>query len=183
MRPTRWRTCSDAGSGSARPARWPSTRSWRWRRDRGEPGGGRRDPGGGGVTATADPLIATEAADIARRSEAELEALVNISSPSGDVDGAERALALCASLLPDGARVQRPPCSTAGSAPDLIATVTGTGAARVMLLGHVDTVIGHDAHQALRRYGERLYGTGTVDMKGGDILALGVARALARRPD
>ena len=38
------------------------------------------------MTATADPLIATEAADIARRSEAELEALVNISSPSGDVD-------------------------------------------------------------------------------------------------
>ena len=52
-----------------------------------------------------------------------------------------------------------------------------------MLLGHVDTVVSHGAHQPLRRDGDRLYGTGTVDMKGGDILALGVARMLARRPD
>jgi glutamate carboxypeptidase len=52
-----------------------------------------------------------------------------------------------------------------------------------MLLGHVDTVVAHDAHQPLRRAGERLYGTGTVDMKGGVVLSLGVARALARRPD
>ena len=52
-----------------------------------------------------------------------------------------------------------------------------------MLLGHVDTVIGHDAHQPLRPDGERLYGTGTADMKGGDVLALGVARALAARPE
>ena len=53
----------------------------------------------------------------------------------------------------------------------------------MMLLGHVDTVVSHDAHQALRRDGDRLYGTGTVDMKGGDVLALGVARVLARRPE
>ena len=52
-----------------------------------------------------------------------------------------------------------------------------------MLLGHIDTVIGHDAHQPLRRDGDRLYGTGTTDMKGGVILALGVARALARHPE
>ncbi len=51
--------------------------------------------------------------------------------------------------------------------------VTGTGSGRLMLLGHVDTVVGHDAHQPLRRDGERLYGTGTADMKGGDVLALG----------
>ncbi len=78
--------------------------------------------------------------------------------------------------------MERPRCSTPGSAPDLIGTVTGSGAGRVLLLGHVDTVIGHDAHKPLRREGDRLYGTGAVDMKGGDILALGVARALARRP-
>jgi glutamate carboxypeptidase len=130
-----------------------------------------------------DPTIASEAADIAARAESELAQLVDISSPSGDVPGAEAALALCASLLPDGARVERVDCSTAGSAPDLIGTVTGTGARRMLLLGHVDTVIGHDAHQPLRDEGQRLYGTGTADMKGGDILAFGVARALARRPE
>jgi glutamate carboxypeptidase len=128
----------------------------------------------------ADGDIAASAEEISERAEGELEALVGISSPSGDVDGAERALELCTSLLPDGAELQRPRCSTPGSAPDLIATVSGLGRRRVMLLGHVDTVIGHDAHQPLRPDGDRLYGTGTTDMKGGVILALGVARALAR---
>jgi glutamate carboxypeptidase len=129
------------------------------------------------------PDIAAEAAEIAATAEAELRELVDISSPSGDVDGAERALELCMALLPPGAQVQRPECSSPRHAPDLIGTVSGSGAAKVMLLGHVDTVIGHAAHQPLRRDGDRLYGTGTVDMKGGDILALGVARVLARRPD
>ena len=66
---------------------------------------------------------------------------------------------------------------------DLVARVTGTGTRRVMLLGHVDTVIGHTAHQPLRADGERWYGTGTSDMKGGVVLSLGVARAVARRPE
>ena len=135
------------------------------------------------MSATTDPAITAEAAEIAARADAELEDLVGISSPSGDVDGAERALALCAGLLPAGAGSERPECSTPGSAPDLLGTLTGTGSRRLMLLGHVDTVIGHDAHQPLRRDGERLYGTGTADMKGGVLLALGVARALARRPE
>ena len=133
------------------------------------------------MSAVIDPVIAAEAAEIAARAPDELTWLVDISSPSGDVEGAERALELCTRLLPPGARLERPACSTPGSAPDLIGTVTGTGTTKLLLLGHVDTVIGHDAHQPLRRDGDRLYGTGTVDMKGGDILALGVARALARR--
>lgn len=135
------------------------------------------------MSATIDPHLAGQAAEIAARAEGELAALVAVSSPSGDVPGAEAAIAVLTGLLPDGATVERPPCSTPGSAPDLIATVRGTGARRVMLLGHVDTVIGHDAHRPLRADGERLYGTGTVDMKGGDVLALGLARVLARRPE
>ncbi|MBV9818642.1 MAG: M20/M25/M40 family metallo-hydrolase [Solirubrobacterales bacterium] len=134
------------------------------------------------MTGVADPAIRDAAWEIAARAPEELAALVDISSPSGDVPGAEAALALCVSLLPPGAEIERPTCSTAGSAPDLVATVTGTGARRALLVGHVDTVIGHDAHQPLRRDGERLYGTGATDMKGGDILALGVARALAEDP-
>jgi glutamate carboxypeptidase len=130
----------------------------------------------------ADPRIAGQAAEIAARAPAQLAELVAISSPSGDVAGAEAAVALCTTLLPPGAVLERPACSTAGSAPDLLGTVTGTGRRRVLLLGHLDTVVAHDAHQTLRADGERLYGTGTADMKGGDILALGVARALARAP-
>jgi glutamate carboxypeptidase len=135
------------------------------------------------VSVAADARIAAEAEELAASATAELQELVDISSPSGDVDGAERALAVCIGLLPGGASIDRPECSSPHHAPDLIGTVTGTGTGRVMLLGHVDTVVSHDAHQPLRRDGDRLYGTGTVDMKGGDVLALGVARVLARRPE
>ncbi len=130
-----------------------------------------------------DPFVAEGAAEIAARAHRELEALVGVSSPSGDVDGAEEALAVCAALLPPQAEIERVPCSTPGSAPDLIARIGGQGAGRLLLLGHVDTVIGHSSHTPLRRDGDRLYGPGTVDMKGGVVLSLGVARALAGRVD
>ena len=130
-----------------------------------------------------DELIAAGAAEIAAHAERELEALVSISSPSGDIEGAEEAIALCAALLPTSARTERVPCSTPDSAPDLIGTIAGTGSRRVLLLGHLDTVVGHDAHAPVRRDGERLYGPGTADMKGGVVLSLGVARALAAVPE
>lgn len=126
-----------------------------------------------------DGFVVEHAAKIAARAEVRLEALVGVSSPSGDVPGAEEATALCVSWLPDGAVVERVPCSTEGSAPDLIARIPGTGPARVVLVGHLDTVIGHEAHVPLRRDGDRMYGPGTSDMKGGDVLALGVLEALA----
>jgi glutamate carboxypeptidase len=130
-----------------------------------------------------DDFIATGAAEIAARAERELEALVGVSTPSGDLDGAEEAIAICAALLPPEAQIERVPCSTAGSAPDLVARITGQGSRRVMLLGHLDTVHSHAAHMPLRRDGDRLYGPGSADMKGGDVLALGVARVLAAHPD
>jgi glutamate carboxypeptidase len=130
-----------------------------------------------------DPFVADGAAEIASRAHRELEALVGVSSPSGDVDGAEEALAVCAALLPPEAEIERVECSTPGSAPDLIARIKGQGTGTLLLLGHVDTVIGHSSHTPLRREGDRLYGPGTVDMKGGVVLSLGVARALAARPE
>ena len=130
-----------------------------------------------------DQFISQAAAEIAGRAERELEALVAVSSPSGDTAGAEEALALCAALLPTEARIERVPSSTPGSAQDLVARLTGGGSRRVILVGHVDTVIGHDAHRPLHRHGDRLYGPGTCDMKGGVVLALGVARALTARTD
>jgi glutamate carboxypeptidase len=117
---------------------------------------------------------------LARHAERELEALVGVSSPSGDRDGAEQALAVCAALLPDTARVERVECSSPDHAPDLLATVTGTGERRVLLLGHVDTVVRHGEHRPLRRVRDRLVGSGTVDMKGGVVLALGALDHVAR---
>jgi glutamate carboxypeptidase len=127
--------------------------------------------------------VRENAAAIARRAERELEALVAVSSPSGDVHGAEEAFAVAAALVPDPAEVERLPCSTAGHARDLAASMRGSGAARVLLLGHLDTVVAHADHQPVRRDGDRLVGSGTVDMKGGVVLALGVMRALAQVPE
>ncbi len=130
-----------------------------------------------------EPWIAAEAAQIAARAADELARFVAISSPSGDVAGAEAALALALELVPDGVRIERPACSSAGHADDLIATLAGSGSGRIVLLGHVDTVHAHGDHRPLERAGDRLVGPGSVDMKGGDVLALGVLRALARRSE
>jgi len=127
--------------------------------------------------------FARAAGDIATRAERELEALVAISSPSGDRDGAEEAVAVASALLPSAAEIERPPCSSPGHAPDLIARVGGTGRGRILLLGHLDTVIAHSAHRPLERAGDRLVGSGANDMKGGVVLALGVLRAVAAAPE
>ncbi len=130
-----------------------------------------------------DPWIAATAEEIAARAPGELDRLVAISSPSGDVAGADAALELVLELVPEQAVAERVPCSSAGHADDLIATLAGSGSGRIVLLGHVDTVHAHEDHRALAREGDNLSGSGTVDMKGGDVLAVGVLRALAGRTE
>jgi glutamate carboxypeptidase len=134
-----------------------------------------------------DRWIPEQAQAIAVRAERELEALVGVSSPSGDIAAAREAAAVAAALLPDGAAVEHVPCSSPDHAPDLVARLQGTGTRRVLLLGHLDTVVAHAEHRPLEGrdadHPDRLYGSGTIDMKGGDVLALGVLRALAGRPE
>jgi glutamate carboxypeptidase len=115
--------------------------------------------------------------------ERELEALVGVSTPSGDVAGAEEAVALCVAFLPPEAQPERIDCSTPGHAPDLLGRLQGTGERRLLLVGHLDTVVAHDAHRPLSRDRDRLLGSGTVDMKGGVALALGLMRELASHPE
>jgi glutamate carboxypeptidase len=128
-----------------------------------------------------DPWIAQHAAAIATRAERELEALVAISTPSGDVHGADEAAALVAALAPDEATIERVECSSPDHAADLLIRLTGSGSRRLLLLGHLDTVVAHEEHRPLTREGEQLLGSGAIDMKGGDVLALGLLRALATR--
>ncbi len=128
-----------------------------------------------------DPWIAQHAAAIATRAERELEALVAISTPSGDVHGADEAAALVAALAPDEAAIERVECSSPDHAADLLIRLSGSGSRRLLLLGHLDTVVAHVEHRPLTRDGEQLLGSGAIDMKGGDVLALGVLRALATR--
>ncbi|MDA0136948.1 M20/M25/M40 family metallo-hydrolase [Solirubrobacter deserti] len=130
-----------------------------------------------------DAWIERAAADIARRAPRELEALVAVSSPSGDVHGANECASLCAALAPDEAKVERVPCSSPSHAEDLVIRLPGTGTRRVLLVGHNDTVVSHAEHKPLARVGEQLVGSGAVDMKGGNVLALGALRAFAARPE
>src|SRR5512144_1076568 len=63
-------------------------------------------------TAAMDAWIEQHAAAIAARFERELDPLVGVSSPSGDVRGAEEAAAVAAALAPDAAAVDRLPCAS-----------------------------------------------------------------------
>ena len=61
---------------------------------------------------------------------------------------------------------------------NLYARIAGTGGGPTLMLnGHLDT-IPNENNQTCRRDGDRLYGRGTTDMKGGMAAILGVARAL-----
>jgi glutamate carboxypeptidase len=115
------------------------------------------------------------------RAAADLEALVAISTPSGEIEGTERALALCEARMPADATTERVPCSSPDHVPDLVARIGGQGRGRLLLLGHLDTVIQHDEHVSLQRDGDVWRGSGAVDMKGGVALALGMAGWLAER--
>jgi glutamate carboxypeptidase len=125
-----------------------------------------------------DPELAGIAERLTPRVLEEMRQLVDISTPSGEQEGTERAIRLCAQFLP-GWDVQRLPCSTTGCVPDMLATATGSGSRRLLFLGHLDTVVAHGAHRVSDEQEERLYGSGTADMKGGVALSLAVARACA----
>jgi glutamate carboxypeptidase len=127
--------------------------------------------------------LARSADRIAERAERDVAALVGVSSPSGDREAAEEVVAVAGALLPDEAQIERLPCSSRDHADDLLARVGGQGERRLLLLGHLDTVIPHHQHHPIRAEEGRLVGPGTIDMKGGVALSLGLLRALLEQRD
>ncbi len=81
-------------------------------------------------------------------------------------------------LVELGFEVQRLQETTAGD--DILAVRKGTGARKVMLLGHADTVfpLGTAADRPIRIQGNKLIGPGTCDMKAGLLTGLYAIRAL-----
>ena len=112
-----------------------------------------------------------------------IEALVCLESPSGDAAAINRCAAELESRLGSlGGRVTRLPGGPAG---DHLRAEFGSGARRVLLLGHIDTVwpAGTLARRPFRAEGGRLHGPGVFDMKAGLALAWLAVKALAQESD
>jgi len=98
-----------------------------------------------------------------------LKDMVTIESGSANIAGLTRMADYTSQRLQAmGARVERLSMTTS-AAPMVKATLTGTGKRKIMLIGHMDTVYpaGILASQPIREDGNRLYGPGIADDKGG----------------
>jgi glutamate carboxypeptidase len=108
---------------------------------------------------------------------AELEAAVRIDSATENLAGVRRLgehFAAQLAALGFEARFVSLPAET-GRAGHLIAERKGTQGRRVLLLGHLDTVL---PGGSFRRDGDTVHGSGVTDMKGGDVVILAALRAL-----
>lgn len=99
-----------------------------------------------------------------------LEQIVNIDSGTGNVEGGQKIQAILAQRLAAiGAKVELKPAEVPGLPPNLVATLTGAGKGRVLLIGHIDTVFepGEAAKRPFRIEGSLGHGPGVMDEKGG----------------
>lgn len=107
-----------------------------------------------------------------------IETLVRLESPSTDKAAVDRCGAALEGMLRDaGAAVERLPQPERGD--HILARLDGDGEP-ILILGHFDTVwpTGTLQRMPLRREGDRLFGPGTFDMKGGIAIALTAVDAL-----
>lgn len=99
-----------------------------------------------------------------------LESIVNIDSGTGDIEGGRKVAAVLTPLLQQlGAAVTAVPAEQPELPENLVATVTGTGTARILMISHRDTVFGPGtvAQRPFKSDGTRAYGPGVGDEKGG----------------
>ena len=113
------------------------------------------------------------AAEAARPAQLKLlEQVVNIDSGTGDVEGGRKVAAvLGARLKAMGFVVESVKAEADGLPDNTVATLTGGGKGRVLLIGHIDTVFepGTAAQRPFRMDAEKAYGPGVSDEKGGVI--------------
>jgi glutamate carboxypeptidase len=127
----------------------------------------------------AEALAAVQACEPDAR--AWLQRLVSIDSGSANVAGLD---AMSATLAPElerlGARVERVPSTDPRYAASLLATWTGNGRGRVLMIAHMDTVflLGVAAERPYRVESGRGIGPGAGDDKQGIVAALCALRVL-----
>ena len=106
-----------------------------------------------------------------------IEQTVNIESPTEDLAGVRNVGTILmkelASIGLTARWIDMPPeMKRAGH---LVAETKGTKGKRILLLGHLDTVLRGEKY---RRDGNRVFGTGVGDMKGGNVIAVFALKAL-----
>ena len=110
-----------------------------------------------------------------------LETVVNIDSGTGDAEGgAKVGDVLAQELRSAGLEVTTVPAEATGLAPNLVATINGSGRGRLLLIGHLDTVFepGTAAKRPFRADAEKAYGPGVSDEKGGVVEAVHALKIL-----
>ena len=116
---------------------------------------------------------------IDQRREAALALLarsVDIPSATENHAGVRRVADLyAAELAPLGFETRWIPQQEVGRSGHLVAEHRGTGGPRLLLIGHLDTVL---EGEPFRRDGGRAYGSGIADMKSGNLIAIEALRAL-----
>jgi glutamate carboxypeptidase len=121
--------------------------------------------------------IARHAAAGQSAAEALLQRTVDIASPTEDTSGVRAVGEVFAGeLRAIGFRtrwVELP--AGMKRAGHLVAETGGSRGKRLLLLGHIDTVL---AGERFRREGTRAFGTGTADMKGGAVVMVQALKAL-----
>jgi len=111
------------------------------------------------------------AAQADRSAQLELLAqVVNIDSGTGDVEGGRKVVGvLIPRLKALGMSIESVPAEEGGLAENTVATLTGRGKTRILMIGHIDTVFepGTVQRRPFRTDEKRAYGPGVSDEKGG----------------
>ncbi|MDB5908180.1 MAG: glutamyl aminopeptidase family protein [Massilia sp.] len=134
----------------------------------------------GSVQAAPDKRVLDQAEAAKAPALALLERLVNIDSGTLNERGLDQVGAIAVDELRKlGSRVE-----TFGAAPALsknvVGTFTGSGKGRILLIAHMDTVFadGSAAARPFRLDGNRAYGPGVMDNKGGVVAAIAAIKML-----
>ncbi len=116
------------------------------------------------------------AAEKAREAQLDLlKQVVNIDSGTGDIEGGRKVAAvLIPRLKALGMTIETVPAEIDGLPENTVATLKGTGKARILMIGHIDTVFGPGttAKWPFSIEGDRARGPGVADEKGGVIEGL-----------
>jgi len=129
-----------------------------------------------------DEALWTAAKDLIGEQTALLGQIVNIDSGTSNAEGGRIvAEVLTPKLKKIGMTVQRVPAEADGLADNLVARIQGQGRGRILMIGHLDTVFekGEAARRPFRVNGDRAYGPGVADEKGGVVQGLMALRLLS----